>query len=796
MSNPSSQSTHSRAARSKKSAPTQRASKSTSPAPAGPVAPDHAATRPAHDVAPAAADLEAQRALLADPATIATGIRSGTDADPTRTAGPARSTEADARAQAARPNPRRIARKSQGHRATRAMPTREASAPSQAKPSRSTKPSLPTKPSAAKPPSRASIEPAAAAAPAMPRAMSPATTTPPIARTALLDVTRAQRLAREARLRERDSREALARDREVLEGPKSVRPRALDEHGPSAPATPPPQWQRHALTPRPSIAHVPPPFAPPRATGIAPSTASDIASDVAPTVPPARERALAAELREARATLAIARETTQVQRDEIARLRTALAEPRLAPVSADPAPLLAELGRLRERVAQLEIDLEHREQERARLIETLAAGERDQAERSRQLAALQDRFDVQQEALEQARRQSELERRRHTEAQATLDRLRAALRGLEGEPVSPAPGESAPANEPTPPTAHVTVAFPGASDAPGADASASTIPSTTASPRNDGGSMVAAKIEEERSDPSSFPSPSGGLFRAPIFDAWRESQIRRHFGPLGLDTTVDLLREPLLRRRSAGGPALPVLVIGVGAAAKAATLSEGLVRGGAPRFVLHVADPMDPRDEEDDRLEGSSESPQRHAAPQSAAELDVLIRSVSPALIVLRDFLTIQREVESWLAALGRATQAGASLVLLEETGRGLVEPGDEIESIGQRIWELLPERYTRDPVTEKPVGSYREAFARRVAPPRNGLLGALRSRFELELCAQFGLLAEAFVAGPIAGCFDADAARDRRFLEQITDLDDRRVEAGNTAALHLIARVDPLAPR
>lgn len=71
-----------------------------------------------------------------------------------------------------------------------------------------------------------------------------------------------------------------------------------------------------------------------------------------------------------------------------------------------------------------------------------------------------------------------------------------------------------------------------------------------------------------------------------------------------------------------------------------------------------------------------------------------------------------------------------------------------------------------------------------------------MREGFELELCAQFGFLAEAFVSGPIAGCFDVGNARDERFLKQIADVDERRLEAGSASALHLIARIDPEAPR
>ena len=68
-----------------------------------------------------------------------------------------------------------------------------------------------------------------------------------------------------------------------------------------------------------------------------------------------------------------------------------------------------------------------------------------------------------------------------------------------------------------------------------------------------------------------------------------------------------------------------------------------------------------------------------------------------------------------------------------------------------------------------------------------------MRNRFRLGLLTQFGYLAEPFLATPIGDHFDADAARDRRFLRQVADLDDRKIEAGLVPALHWVGLVDPL---
>lgn len=628
----------------------------------------------------AQADLDAQRALLADPETIARGSVS-------------------------RPPSRRRASPSTAQAPTDRIPVAK-----QAK----------AKPAVRPAPATESVEPTPAARPER--------------TTALLDATRAQRLAREARLRERESREALARSREALAA--AIQP-PIDSPRPSEPIATP-GWQQRPLVQKPARPQPPNPI-------------------------PAAERALAAEVREARSTLAIARETTRTQRDEITRLRAALAAaeaPRTTTTLRSPDATVGDRGRtehdtiLRGRIVELEAELERASLELAELHRTLASHQQELVERSRRLASLQERFDVQEQALDHTRRQAEQERRRHTEAQTLLERLRATLRGVETE----------------------SVAMTSALDEPALPSLDRTPPAPTvqapAAPRMD----------------------HAGIPRAPIFDFWLEEQVRRNFGPLGIDSIADLLREPLSRRARPHGAPLSILLIGRGVSRRARPLADALVKIGAPSFVIHVADPGDVtplEGRDDDSLRGMLT---RCDLPDRPDALRRLLDALAPAALVGCDFLTWQPEVETWLAELRRSNAAGTCLVLLEQTGLGRVTPSPELAAIGERIWELLPERYTRSAVTGAPVASFREAFASRATPPRNELLRHLREGFELELCAQFGFLAEAFVSGPIAGCFDAENPRDQRFLKQIADVDERRLEAGSASALHLIARIDPAA--
>lgn len=520
-----------------------------------------------------------------------------------------------------------------------------------------------------------------------------------------------------------------------------------------------PSWERRALVERASR---------PATRPVAPATAARPATDARP----AAERALLAELREARATLAIARETTQIQREEIARLREALARAEarasetsaraLASDGAPPVPPPAATLETAERLARAEAELAARDLEREAWRERVCAVETALAERGRQLDAMQTRFDVQGEALEQARRQADQERRRHTEAQALLDRLRSTLRD--------ASDADAPAPEPA--------------------------PTVESKPTNE--THVVATTTASRAEIALPHRPwADSRARPAIFDHWRDDQIRRHFGPLGIECATDLLRDPLARRARRAERELAILALGRGGPSSARSLVEAMIRSGAPPVVLHAADPAAPatlaRARQDDPLAGSI---QPVAEPRSAAELAALVGSISPAVIVLQDFLTDETALDDWLDVLAAAEQAGSAIVLLDEVGSGPVGPSAALESLGQRIWALLPERYTLDPESGVAITRFVDAFGAHRRGPGNGLLRALGQRFELELCARFGFLAEPFVAGPTARHLDPAQARDRRFLKQIADLDERQLESGESEPLHFVARIDGLAPR
>ncbi len=655
------------------------------------------------------------------------------------------------------------------------------------------------------------------------------------ARAPLLDAAAARRLAADARRREQASREALEATRRAMHldveryatvagelrneeaariaepAPASAPPpdseasatdsSALPETEAKAPRAESSGWQRVPLQPMTPTEDL--------------SPKESAAKQLGPRPAERVEAAPAERNLELESTLAIARETALAQRAELAELRqelesrdlriagleTALETSSTAAAKAVEEERVAmrttleqaqrEIETLRERLALEDRAQKTLDAERRLLEQKLEAKESALAERRTQIEELRDRLEAQEEALHAARREYESERSRHSESLHVLSRLRSMLTDL---PAAATPDRS-----------ESTDAQPGDPDCARSDLEAT----QDAAPPAVRVASVEPCLPVEQ-EASSAPDPMETLSTAvascdaqadamlpPIFDAWQDDQIRRQFGPMGIDSFSDLLRVPLARSEGDRSSEQAILLIGRGAAEVAGAIAEGLVRHEIGAFHVHVADP---RGEHALETVGLPRDSPLHefvtpiAFPHDPESLAATLESLRPRAIVSRDFLSREADVAPWLACFERATTRGASLIFSEGTGTASVTPPPEVAQVGERIWELMPERYTRQPGTDRRIEHWREAFEAREAARPNELVTALRERFTLEMFTQFGFLAEPFLASAIGWNFDPEAPRDRRFLGQVADLDDRRIEAGLVPALHLVALVDPLA--
>ncbi len=542
--------------------------------------------------------------------------------------------------------------------------------------------------------------------------------------------------------------------------------------------------------------------------------------------------AVQAELRDLRSQLAIALETSAEQKREIAELGA-----RLSARAGSPAPeatraesslpafesaganertsgaateielsgrieaLETERRRLEERLALNEREIDARDAERALLRQTLEERESELARYKTRIEALEDRLEVQGQALENTRRQVDRERRLNTKSREILSRLREVL----GDDRVPDLLRDLRADSPP------DLSLDRANDLRAEAALLDPMPPRAAfgdeaPPLATTGSLDG-KPDESRDEPlevetrTSRPIIRNALAldasrnRKAVFDAWQDDQIRRHFGPMGIDSLADLLREPLARRVARNPAEQRIVLLGRGASTGFRSLVDGLVQNGSPDFLLFVGDPLAEDDPDSGRI--PADSPFRDFvetldAPRNPGDLDRLLSEIDPTALVLCDFLSAQEQVAPWLEILARFSERGGCLLFSESTGIDPLEAPDEVADIGDRIWGLMPKRYTLVEGLPGGLASWREAFENLPERPANELLTELRRSFRLDMLAQFGFLVEPFL-GPIASNFDPRAARDRRFLGQIADLDDRKIEAGLAPPLHLVALVDPL---
>ncbi len=598
----------------------------------------------------------------------------------------------------------------------------------------------------------------------------------PATRSGLLDAEAARRLADAARSRERASRAALERTRAILD--PAARTGASERANGADPG-------RDA--PRPLLA-TEAAAAPSgwRTRPLAPERAADESDEAStPDRPTDALRVARGTIRELKATLAIAREASVSQRAERAHLRARVEELESQQQAAHSDR--REVEHLRERLARQAREAQQAERTRGALETELTRVRGSLVEREDELARLYDRLREEHQALAETRRALAIENERHAESRALLGRLKTTLEGVSASTFSNAHADTS------------TIA-----GAP-AGAHRQAVPETTQT-----GDATDPRLappsglrDRDAGEPERTETDGGRV--AAVFDLWQDEQLRRNLGPLGIEGFADLVRSALERRDR------PVLLqIGRRAWIHAHRLAEQLLEAGAGAFTIHVADP------DASCREGSvpADSPLRERLspidfPADPRALRRAIEACGAEIVVCRDFLSDRTDVDPWLDVLVPVADTSGCLILCESTGHDVGSPPEDVSALGERIWALMPERYTRtrarpgeadDGRTGRcergrsgpTIERWADAFAAREHLEANTLSERLRAKARPQLAARFGFLSLAFLNPAIAANFDPQAARDRRFLEQVADLDERKIESGGVQPLRFVSVVDP----
>lgn len=483
-----------------------------------------------------------------------------------------------------------------------------------------------------------------------------------------------------------------------------------------------------------------------------------------------------AEAIELRAMLVLARETSQRQRVALGDLHQRLAE---------GASENETLHDLQAQVARADSESAFLKEENKRLAEKLAEQDTFLRAHSEEVAALADRLEAQERALLSSREACETERARHAKSLETLARLRHMLDGETGSLAEPIVASIEPI-ETAPP-----LVYPEATSlwrAVEAEGTHTGLPDEARVERGRPAPIVepsSMQIHAAQSPPRAYSGPTSAH--------WLDERVRASFGPLGADRLADLIRGVRRIGRPARETEAHFLLLSRDVSDTAPRLAEALLASGEPDFTLHYAAHTGTL--RSDAALWPIDAP-IHAliAPSDPIgrpeDLDSLLRKIRPDGIICQDFLTHEVDVQPWLDRLACEVEDGCPIVFVERVGSEPAPLPEPVQEMVERIWSRMPDRYRVMP--DGHLGSWSETFHASLDRPANGLYDALRERMRPELTDRFGHLALAFVDSPISRHFDPSAERDQRFLAQLAELDEHRIEAGEVPALAFIARVDP----
>ena len=279
--------------------------------------------------------------------------------------------------------------------------------------------------------------------------------------------------------------------------------------------------------------------------------------------------------------------------------------------------------------------------------------------------------------------------------------------------------------------------------------------------------------------------------RPQIFDQWRDGQIAKDEKNPRIESVTGYFAASLDRLFDAK-PGDTLLILSLG--------------GHSPDFELEIAKSLRGRGREDFRIHcpqrdsEASANLERLAArcgidqelvPFAASQLD-LIADISFHAIIGDGAISESDHPEKLIEVLRLAVDEEVLVVVAEETGAQEVSAAREM---GDRIWQLMPERYKLNHSTNTTEDHYWRDSS--VAPDSTDdlrLLDLLRGKFHLSEFTAFGHLIDRFVGREIGPNFDPNDERDLRFIEQIATLDEAKLESGALQPRHMVAELSKLS--
>lgn len=269
-----------------------------------------------------------------------------------------------------------------------------------------------------------------------------------------------------------------------------------------------------------------------------------------------------------------------------------------------------------------------------------------------------------------------------------------------------------------------------------------------------------------------------------MFHSWRDKQIAKKLAPLGISGIDDFfiyIVSPLLEAES--DKLVHVLSLGGTDPEFELQIARGLRRQGHERFRIHFP--------EVDSAHGR-EILSKASQLGLDQELVSLSQDKAPALgagefqaIISDGALSSSKSLDALMEALVASANDGVRIAVSERVGTANSRTAREM---GDRIWQLMPERYKLNRLTQENESNYWTQEAGLAGD--SDLLSNLRAHFVFEDFASFGHLVDRFVSPEIGPNFDPNDERDRRFIEQISNLDEAKLDSGALDPLHMVARL------
>ncbi len=521
---------------------------------------------------------------------------------------------------------------------------------------------------------------------------------------------------------------------------------------------------------------------------------------------------------ELKAALSIASETLEARRAELRQARAELeATSRRLSESELKATRLenelqaqhdrthqqtSELAKLKEAVPRLESEVQERQSEAETLRQRLTAQQSELVDAREALSQSRLKCEGLADDLENEREAHRRARERASEREATVSKLHETLASI-GKAASVFPltetggenVEAAPRQDVSGDDATSEIAEPEATSEP-LDAAEADVALDEATNEEEAAVEATPEVEkhaaaepikrDDRDTPLAYVVPARGSVRPAIFDLWRDQQVARKLSSLDIADT-----EGFFARHIAAAANLP----------KGDTLEVLSLGGEEPDFELRIARRLRKQGQHDFRIHfPQGDAAQTNATLARAAsagidtelapfDADAWMQAGLPEhfhVIIGDGALSRSTQLVPFVDSLESAAREGSQLALAERIGRGESRTAREM---GERVWRLMPERYKYNHVTDEVDGEY-ASHAEAVLDV--DILALLRSRFAFEDYASFGHLVDRFIGAEIGPNFDPEDDRDRRFIEQIANLDEAKLDSGTLRPLHMMARLSP----